>query len=140
TSESVEACIDSGIRERPYDRRFLYSAFVDPSGGASDSFTLAIAHKEGMTSVLDAVREVRPPFSPEQAVEEFCSLLRAYQVYGIRSDRYGGGWGNERFPRRGGMVEPREHLKSQPYQKALPPIKLRDGAIPDYNTLRPHPV
>src|SRR5262249_55222061 len=39
TSESVEACIDAGIRERPYDRRNLYSAFVDPSGGASDSFS-----------------------------------------------------------------------------------------------------
>src|SRR5262249_58810737 len=90
TWESVEGCIDAGIRERPYDRRNLYSAFIDPSGGASDSFTLAIAHKEGMSSVLDAVREIRPPFSPEQAVEEVCALLRQYQIYGARSDRYGG--------------------------------------------------
>src|SRR5262249_23868762 len=52
TSESVEGCIDAGVRERPYDRRNLYSAFIDPSGGASDSFTMAVAHKEGMTSVI----------------------------------------------------------------------------------------
>ena len=136
TSESVEACIDPGIRERPYDRRFLYSGFVDPSGGASDSFTLAIAHKEGMTSVLDAVREIRPPFSPEQGVEEFCSLLRQYQVYGIRSDRYGGEWVNESFRRRGVVVEPSEHSKSQLYQDALPMINSRTAALLDNNTLR----
>jgi hypothetical protein len=136
TSESVEACIDPGTRERPYDRRNLYSAFIDPSGGASDSFTLAIAHKEGMTSVLDAVREIRPPFSPEQGVEEFCSLLRQYQVYGIRSDRYGGEWVNESFRRRGVMVEASEHSKSQLYQDALPLINSRTAALLDNNTLR----
>jgi len=136
TSESVEACIDPGIRERPDDRRNIYSAFIDPSGGASDSFTLAIAHKEGMSSVLDAVREIRPPFSPEQAVEEFCALLRQYQVYGIRSDRYGGEWVNESFRRRGVMVEPSEHSKSQLYQDALPLINSRTAALLDNNTLR----
>jgi hypothetical protein len=136
TSECIEACIDSGIRERPYDRRNLYSAFVDPSGGASDSFTLAIAHKEGMSSVLDAVREIRPPFSPEQAVEEFCALLRQYQIYGVRSDRYGGEWVTESFRRRGVMVEPSELSKSQLYQDALPLINSRTAALLDNTTLR----
>jgi hypothetical protein len=136
TNEAIEACIDAGIRERPYDRRNIYSAFTDPSGGASDSFTLAIAHKEGMSSVLDAVREIRPPFSPEQAVEEFCSLLRQYMVYGIRSDRYGGEWVTESFRRRGVMVEPSEHSKSQLYQDALPMINSRTAALLDNNTLR----
>ena len=136
TSECVEACIDAGIRERPFDRRNIYSAFIDPSGGASDSFALAIAHKEGMSSVLDACREIRPPFSPEQAVEEFCALLRQYQVYGIRSDRYGGEWVNESFRRRGVVVEPSEHSKSQLYQDALPLINSRTAALLDNNTLR----
>ena len=36
-----------------------YFAFVDPSGGSHDSFTLAIAHFAGAFAVLDAVREVR---------------------------------------------------------------------------------
>ena len=34
----------------------------DPSGGSSDSMTLAIAHRENGSAVLDAIREVRPPF------------------------------------------------------------------------------
>jgi len=33
--------------ERAPERRYRYSAFVDPSGGMSDAFTLAISHREG---------------------------------------------------------------------------------------------
>ena len=39
-----------------------YVGFADPSGGSADSMTLAIAHAEGERAVLDAVREVKPPF------------------------------------------------------------------------------
>ncbi|OSJ32573.1 hypothetical protein BSZ19_18660 [Bradyrhizobium japonicum] len=58
-----------------------YVALVEVAGGSGkDSMTLAIAHKEGAdesdTVVLDAIREVRPPFSPEAVVQEFCDLLR----------------------------------------------------------------
>jgi len=31
--------------------------------------TLAIAHTEGKTQILDALREIKPPFSPEAAVD-----------------------------------------------------------------------
>jgi hypothetical protein len=136
TSESIEACIDPGVRERPFDRHHLYSAFIDPSGGASDSFTLAIAHKEGQTAVLDVIREVRAPFSPEQAVEQFCAILRQYQVYGVRSDRFGGEWVNEAFRKRGVVVEPSEYPKSQLYQDALPMINSRTAALLDDPTLK----
>jgi hypothetical protein len=47
TQEAVQACIDPGVRERAPDTKYVYTAFVDPSGGSSDSMTLAIAHKEG---------------------------------------------------------------------------------------------
>ena len=30
--------------------------------------TLAIAHKEGETEILDVIRERKPPFSPENRV------------------------------------------------------------------------
>jgi hypothetical protein len=90
--EAVQGCVDDGVYERPYDRRFTYSAFVDPSGGAADSFTLAIAHLEGKTTVLDVIRELRAPFSPEDAVEQYCLLLRQYSINTVRGDRYGGLW------------------------------------------------
>ncbi len=57
-----------------------YQAFVDPSGGSADSFTLAIAHLENGVGVLDLVREIRPPFSPESVVQEFATVLQRYRI------------------------------------------------------------
>ena len=68
---ALMACVSAGVYERPPQAGIRYNAFVDPSGGSSDSFTLAIGHKLGEVAVLDCVREVRPPFSPEQVVGEF---------------------------------------------------------------------
>ena len=56
--EIVRACTDN-VRERLPQLSHTYTAFVDPSGGSSDSMTLAIAHLEGKTAVVDAMREVR---------------------------------------------------------------------------------
>jgi len=57
--EAVRACIEPGCRERGALRQWRYHAFVDPSGGSNDAMTLAIAHKEGNTVILDMVRERR---------------------------------------------------------------------------------
>jgi hypothetical protein len=55
SQEAMNACVDAGVRERPFNRNHSYVCFVDPSGGSSDSMTIAVAHKEGQTVVLDAV-------------------------------------------------------------------------------------
>ena len=74
----VEGCVVTNRHELPYATGARYHAFVDPSGGSADSMTLAIAHRDrdGM-AVLDAIRERRPPFSPESGVNEFCGVLDA---------------------------------------------------------------
>ena len=136
TMEAVEACIDAGVRERPYDRMHLYSAFVDPSGGAHDAFTLAIAHKEGKSGVLDVIREVRPPFAPEGVVEQFCQLLREYRIYSVRGDKYGGEWPVEQFRKRGVTYEASEHTKSDLYRDVLPLVNSRTVALLDDPVLR----
>ena len=40
--------------------------------------------------VLDAVREVKPPFSPERVVADFAELLRCYRVTRVQGDRFAG--------------------------------------------------
>ncbi len=40
-------------------------AFVDPAEGSADSMTLAIGHKQDDVTIIDAMRERKPPFSPE---------------------------------------------------------------------------
>jgi hypothetical protein len=54
----IEACVDRGVLERPFQASLRYIAFVDPSGGSSDSMTMAIAHKEGDVHVIDVAKEI----------------------------------------------------------------------------------
>ncbi len=99
--EAVAACVASGLIERPPERGILYRAFTDPSGGSADSFGLAIGHRDGDAVVVDALREFRPPFSPEAVVEELSALLKSYGVREVTGDRYAGEWPRERFRRAG---------------------------------------
>ena len=84
---AIDACVDDWVHERPPSLDISYVAFCDPSGGSSDSMTLAIAHRAGVTSILDAVREVKPPFSPEATVAEFGTLLKSYRINTVEGDR-----------------------------------------------------
>lgn len=116
----VDAVTMAGRHELPPSRQFNYVGFVDPSGGSADSFTLAIAHREGEAAVLDVVREVRPPFSPDSVVAEFASLLATYSITSVRGDRYGGEWPRERFRTHGIAYEPSDRTRSELYGELLP--------------------
>lgn len=97
-TDAVEACLISGRREVPRISGVRYFAFVDPSGGSSDSMTLAVAHRDTSgKAVLDCIRERRPPFSPDEVVAEFATMLRSYGISGVTGDAYGGEWPRERF-------------------------------------------
>jgi hypothetical protein len=97
-------------------------AFVDPSGGSADSFTLAIAHRVDDNGVLDLVREFKPPFSPDQVVGEIAQTLDAYGIDTIQGDRYAGQWPVERFRERDIRYEQNAKPKSDLYRDALPLI------------------
>src|SRR5262245_6053844 len=128
--EIVRECTDN-VRERLPRRDHSYVAFVDPSGGSSDSMTLAIAHTDGKTVVLDAVREVRAPFSPGAVVEEFAALLARYQIWMVHGDRYAGEWAREPFQQRGIGYEVAEQTKSDLYLAFLPLLNSRSLALID---------
>jgi hypothetical protein len=123
--EAVEACVSVGVRERPPISGVIYSGFTDPSGGSSDSMTLAIGHREDDGIIIDAVRERRPLFSPEDVVVEFSALLAAYRVTRVQGDRYGGEWPRERFREHGIAYECAPKAKSDLYQNLLPLINSR---------------
>jgi hypothetical protein len=127
TREAVEACISWDVRERPPTERTRYFAFVDPSGGSADSMTLAVGHREreGDVVVVDAVRERRPPFSPEDVVAEFSELLRSYKIGRVSGDRYAGEWPRERFKQRSISYEPAQKPKSDLYRDMLPLVNSR---------------
>jgi hypothetical protein len=135
SQEAVAACVDAGVRERAFERKHSYVAFIDPSGGSSDSMTMAIAHREGETLVLDLIREHHPPFSPEQVVAEFSSTIRKYRCSQAFGDRYAGEWVVEQFRKCGVHYEPSEQTRSELYIDLLPIINSRAVGLLDHERL-----
>jgi hypothetical protein len=106
--------------ELPAVPEHQYFAFCDPSGGAVDSMTIAVAHAEGDDCVLDCIREHRPPFSPDAVVAEFVELLGRYRVGEVVGDRWGGEFVAEQFTKRGVTYRLSERPKSDIYRELLP--------------------
>ncbi len=135
--EAVRACVSAGVYERPPRRNVSYAGFVDPSGGSADSFTLAIGHNEigRQTVVCDALREVRPPFSPEAVVGEFATLLKTYGISKLAGDRYAGIWPVEQFAKFGIRYEQSARPKSDLYGDLLPLINSARVELLDHPNL-----
>jgi hypothetical protein len=137
--EAIEAVTSIGVFERGHISGQRYYAFNDPSGGSSDSMTLAIAHLEirnnEKTVILDAVREVRAPFSPEAAVDEFAQLLKIYGITAVCGDRYAGQWPRECFKVHGINYEVSEKTKNDIYRDLLPIINSRQCDLLDHPRL-----
>jgi hypothetical protein len=135
----VMACVSEGIYERPRERGIKYQAFLDPAGGSGkDSFTLAIGHRDkasGM-SVLDAIRETKPPFSPEVVVEDYAKVLKSFGITKCIGDRYAGMWVVEPFRKFGIAYDPNvAKPKSDLYRDALPLLNSRKADLLDHKKL-----
>jgi hypothetical protein len=133
--EVVDAAVVTGRHELPPQRGVDYQAFTDPSGGSADSFTLAIAHEVEGCAVMDAVREVKPPFSPDATVEEFAALLRSYGISRVVGDRFGGEWPRERFRAHGVEYDLADKPKSDIYRDLLPVLNGRRVELLDQSHL-----
>ncbi|MFT8802201.1 MAG: hypothetical protein ABF812_09450, partial [Gluconobacter cerinus] len=127
TPEVIQACTVPDRYELPFISGNLYRAFCDPSGGSGDSFTLAIAHDEGDITVLDCVREIKPPFSPDAATKELADTIRSYGLKTVTGDRYGGEYPRERFRAHGINYTLSDKDRSGLYLEALP--KLNAGKV-----------
>ena len=133
--EVIHDCKDDDIRERTPEDHIGYFGFVDPSGGVSDSFTMGVAHMEGPIAVLDCLREISPPFSPADAVEEIVRVLRSYRITHVRGDRYGAEWVREQFAGHGINYEASELNKSELYIELLPMLNSRAVALLENETM-----
>jgi hypothetical protein len=122
--EIVEQCTVAGRYELPPLPGVTYVGFADPSGGSSDSYTLAIGHAERRgdqaVAVLDLVAERRAPLSPEAVTEEFAGVLKSYKLGAVTGDRYAGAFPAEAFGRHGIVYQASEQTKSELYGGLLP--------------------
>ena len=129
----VDAALRSGPLELPFDRQHRYRAFVDPSGGGRDEFTLAIGHREGERTVVDVLRGMRG--TPAEIVGEYVELLRSYSVRQVRGDRYAGSWPGDEFGRYKVQYEASDKVRSDLYLDLLPALNSGRVELPPDNRL-----
>jgi hypothetical protein len=82
--------------------------------------------------VVDAIRESKPPFSPESVVAEYAALLKAYRVSKVYGDHYAGLWPRERFEAHGITYMPSAKPKSDLYRDLLPLVNGRRVELLDH--------
>jgi hypothetical protein len=133
----IDAAIDyARPLELPPHRDVNYQAFVDPSGGRHDAFTLCIGHKErDERLVVDVIRGRHPLFDPHQVVGEYAALLKDYNVTTATGDNYSAAWSETAFQDAGIIYTRSEMNKSQLYLEALPHFMRGALSIPDHPKL-----
>jgi len=120
----VEACVGD-YRELEPRPDVVYYSFVDAASGTDggDSYAIAVGHRDGDLTVIDAVREVIPPFSPAEVVTDvavpLCKLYRVTKVWG---DNYAGEFAKEPFRKAGIYYDLWPQHKSEIYRDPLLPL------------------
>ena len=133
--EVVQACVGDYHEILP-TREHTYRCFVDPaSGSGTDSFTAAIAHRHGDQVVVDAVREIKPPFQPQAAISELAALAKSYHVDKVVGDHYGGEFPRELFSKSGLSYELSKQYKSDLYRELLPLLNCKNIVLPKHDKL-----
>jgi hypothetical protein len=114
--EAIQACcvLPGELARHPY---VAYRAFVDPSGGRADAFTLAIGHRRKDTGkyAVDSLRGWKPPFNPDEVVAEIVEGLRRYGVNTVTGDRYAASWVSSSFEKHKIRYEHCAKVKSELY-------------------------
>jgi hypothetical protein len=132
----IEGLVMPGRHELPPSRRFQYVGFTDPAGGSGqDSYTLAISHAENGVSILDCIREIKPPFNPSGATEELAATARSYGLTEIRGDKYAGSWPSEQWRVHGVSYHFSERSKSEIYGELLPVLNSGRAELLDHPRL-----
>ncbi len=124
---------------RRHDGKSRYRAFVDPSGGRHDAFSICVGHSVGhgqqKTFTCDVIRATRPPFDPRSVVEEYAQLIRQFGLSDVTGDRYGAEWVAAAFAERSINYKPAEKSKSDLYLEALPLFTRGAISIPNHAPL-----
>lgn len=126
----VEACVRD-YYELPPTPQLSYHCFVDAASGVpeGDSYAIAIAHKDGDRVVVDAIREIRPPFSAFEVIDSvLVPLCKAYRISKASGDSFAGEFSREPVRRAGIGYELAQKHKSDLYLDPFLPM-LNAGKI-----------
>jgi len=136
--ELVDAAVEYGrpleLSPRPFPA--FYRAFTDAAGGTgNDSYTLAIAHKEGEHYAVDLVRGTKGKFDPAQVTKDYAELLKQYRIGSVTGDHYGAEWVAGAWRDAGIVYVPSDIPKSAIYLESLPLFTRGLVRLPDHAKL-----
>ena len=117
----VEDCIGDYV-ELPPEHNIVYYMFLDAATGVpnGDSYTAAISHRVGRKVIIDAIREVRAPFSPSEVIANvIVPLAKQYKIYKIFGDNFAGAFAQEPIRDAGLQYEIWPKHKSDIYRDPL---------------------
>jgi len=131
--EIVEACVGD-YHELPPQPGISFRCFGDAASGVinGDSYCVAVSHKLGDQVVIDAIREVRPPFSPAEVIQTvLLPLCRAYNVHSVTFDNYAAGFAQNLVRGAGLTFDPAKKHKSELFlDPFLPLLNSRKIRLP----------
>jgi hypothetical protein len=125
TLDEVKACVDVGVIVRPPQVGIKYAAFIDASSGRSDSFTAAVASRDGDIGILHAVIEIPAPADPVQATATVAAVLKSYGIKEVFADRYAVGFVESELSRHGLTLQHNGKSRSDLYRELLPSLRSR---------------
>lgn len=131
--DTIESLARTSPLELPFNNKYRYFAFTDPSGGGQDEFCLAIAHLEADQIIVDSVQGRKG--APHSIVAEYADTLKRYRISQVYGDRYAGSWPSDEFKKYGIKYIPSEKPKSDLYVDALPMLNSGRIEIPPHQKL-----
>jgi hypothetical protein len=137
----IEASIDHGRPlELPPSASFRYKAFVDPSGGRGDAYTLSIGHKENGRFIIDCVRGKHVPvdshsFDPMLATQDFAEVCKQHRIVSVSGDNFSAEWCTQAWRKCGIHYVKSVLPKSAIYLECLPLFTRGLVSLPDHGKL-----
>ena len=121
--ETIESVVIVGRKELLHVSDYNYFAFVDVSGGRSESSAVAIGHRDKKKKVIvDFIKEYKAPHNPHAVIGSICEILRRFNIKRITGDNYGAEFVAAAFKASGFIYDKSQLSKSQLYLELIPQI------------------
>jgi hypothetical protein len=122
--------------ELPPQPNTIYRAFVDASGGVgADSYTIAIARKEGDRCVVDLVRGTAGKFDPHEVTRQYAALCKEYRIREVVGDAYSREWVAGTWRETGINYRKSPLVKSDIYLECVPLFTRGLVRLPEHTRL-----
>jgi hypothetical protein len=138
--ELIDAATEHGrpLELSPRPPPAFYRAFVDASGGTGrDAYSIAIAHKEAESYVIDLVRGTRPgaKFDPVTVTQDYAALCKEYRIGSVTGDNYASQWVQGAWRNTNIIYLQSDLPKSKIYLEVLPLFARGLIRLPDHGRL-----